>query len=474
MRHRGIVRAAVVAAVLTSVVVGGTLLASGTDIGAETAALPAPTSAALDLPAAIDPSIPTSAPVDAAPPTSPAAVTDAPAPDPQSATTIAPNPSGDPETSSALTAPSVTAGSVPLSGHILGYRLNATKLAAMQVQLYAPEADLDSSAPLYLATVTSSANYSFAAVPTGLYQLVVRYQGIAVEHRKLLSVRPPQRTVDVTLGAIDRESRDADLSGDGLPDLVARDSAGVVWVFTGNGKGLTTHRYAIATDWGSMTALVRPGDWNEDGFADLIARDAAGTMWLYPGNGQGGLQPRQELTTGWGQYISITAVSGYQFDGDVCLFPLDPDRHNVWMFCQDGEGNFSGHYSVPYEYGELYSYPLLSSVAGAGDFVGLGRPGFFHRSTWPETFGGGWEYTVYAKFEPFWYHPILYGEPWVSYVALAGAGDFDGNFRGDLVALDTSGQLWLVRSSGSVYDPNSVSVYRTLIGTGLQGFTFFR
>ena len=37
-----------------------------------------------------------------------------------------------------------------------------------------------------------------------------------------------------------------------------------------------------------MTAILGPGDWDGDGSADVLARDTAGGLWLYPGNGTGG------------------------------------------------------------------------------------------------------------------------------------------------------------------------------------------
>jgi len=36
-------------------------------------------------------------------------------------------------------------------------------------------------------------------------------------------------------------------------------------------------------------------DFNRDGVTDLIARDAAGRLWLYPGNGSGEFTSRRPL-----------------------------------------------------------------------------------------------------------------------------------------------------------------------------------
>jgi hypothetical protein len=48
-----------------------------------------------------------------------------------------------------------------------------------------------------------------------------------------------------------------------------------------------------------MTALAGPGDLSGDGKSDVLARDAAGILWLYPGTGGFGLQPRIKVGTGW-------------------------------------------------------------------------------------------------------------------------------------------------------------------------------
>ena len=40
-----------------------------------------------------------------------------------------------------------------------------------------------------------------------------------------------------------------------------------------------------------FAAITRLSDFNRDGYTDLVARDAAGALWLYPGNGAGGFLP---------------------------------------------------------------------------------------------------------------------------------------------------------------------------------------
>lgn len=40
--------------------------------------------------------------------------------------------------------------------------------------------------------------------------------------------------------------------------------------------------------WHKMDLIAAPGDFDYDGHGDVIARDIAGSMWIYPGNGGAG------------------------------------------------------------------------------------------------------------------------------------------------------------------------------------------
>ena len=92
-----------------------------------------------------------------------------------------------------------------------------------------------------------------------------------------------------------------DLNNDGFQDFMARDAQGALIFMPGykNSDFQSWNAAKIGWGWNAMTAIVGPGDFNGDGNVDLLARDSAGTLWLYPGNGKLGWLPRVQVGSGW-------------------------------------------------------------------------------------------------------------------------------------------------------------------------------
>ena len=57
-------------------------------------------------------------------------------------------------------------------------------------------------------------------------------------------------------------------------------------------------RHKIGWGWKGM-AVTGAGDLTGDGVADVLAKDAAGVLWRYDGNGTGGLKTRVKAGWGW-------------------------------------------------------------------------------------------------------------------------------------------------------------------------------
>ncbi|MFF7816413.1 FG-GAP repeat domain-containing protein [Streptomyces sp. NPDC007945] len=110
-------------------------------------------------------------------------------------------------------------------------------------------------------------------------------------------------------GAYDRLAGGADLTGDGRADLLARDRAGVLWLYRGTGDATRpyTDRTQIGGGWQSYDQLVITGDLTDDGKADAVARDRTGVLWLYKGTGKttGPFTGRTRIGGGWNTYNQL-------------------------------------------------------------------------------------------------------------------------------------------------------------------------
>ncbi|WP_326594325.1 FG-GAP repeat domain-containing protein [Streptomyces sp. NBC_01294] len=109
-----------------------------------------------------------------------------------------------------------------------------------------------------------------------------------------------------------------DLTGDGKGDLLSRDSAGVLWLHPGDGALYTKlgTRIKVSSGWNAYNALVGAGDYSGDGRPDLLARDTSGRLFLYKGTGTSTapFAAPEQIATGWNVY-DMLVVPG-DIDGD--------------------------------------------------------------------------------------------------------------------------------------------------------------
>jgi hypothetical protein len=95
-----------------------------------------------------------------------------------------------------------------------------------------------------------------------------------------------------------------DVTGDGKADLWGREAAtGVLWLYPGDGRGGFPTRRAVGTGWSMHDVLTATADVSGDGVPDLYARQkGTGNRFAYP-TGPGGVPaPSRPTGTGWNMH----------------------------------------------------------------------------------------------------------------------------------------------------------------------------
>ncbi|MFB6842377.1 FG-GAP-like repeat-containing protein [Streptomyces sp. NPDC056361] len=160
--------------------------------------------------------------------------------------------------------------------------------------------------------------------------------------------------------------RHGDHNGDGTEDVYARDKAGVLWLYPGNGRGWFKPRIKIGGGWNGLREIEAVGDVTGDGRRDLVARDTAGVLWTYPGNGRGWFGARKKAGTGWNFMNRLVAPGDMTGDGRADLVARDGYR-GLWLYPGNGRGGFGTRTKLP------YAWPSNDALLTVGDVTGDGR-----------------------------------------------------------------------------------------------------
>ena len=137
-----------------------------------------------------------------------------------------------------------------------------------------------------------------------------------------------------------------DFSGDGRPDILARQSDGKLLLYRGNGdSGFVGAAQVVGSGWQGFTALLAPGDWSGDGKADVLARQSDGTLLMYRGNGASGWVTgrAEKIGAGWGGFTALTARGDFCGDGRPDILARQSDGALLLY-----RGNGAGGFIAPY------------------------------------------------------------------------------------------------------------------------------
>ncbi|MFD0431861.1 FG-GAP repeat domain-containing protein [Streptomyces zhihengii] len=138
------------------------------------------------------------------------------------------------------------------------------------------------------------------------------------------------------------------LGGSSVGDLVARDAAGVLWLYQGRGNGTFAGRVRVGGGWGAYTRLAGGSDLTGDGRADLVATDKAGALWLHQGTGSTSAPfaaRRKVGLGGWQAFNQITAV-GNVAGGPAGDLVARDTAGVLWLYQGRGDGTFTTRVKV--------------------------------------------------------------------------------------------------------------------------------
>ncbi|MER5525102.1 FG-GAP-like repeat-containing protein [Streptomyces sp. NPDC002677] len=138
-----------------------------------------------------------------------------------------------------------------------------------------------------------------------------------------------------------------DISGDGRPDLIARNSAtGAVYLYKGTSTGRLSARVKLYDTWKTYKKVVGVGDLDGDGIGDLIAQDKSNNLYRYSGTGKGAFKARVKLFGAWGgSYNAVVGVGDITGDGKADLVSRDTSG-NVYRTSGDGKGSFGSRVKI--------------------------------------------------------------------------------------------------------------------------------
>ncbi|WP_062642063.1 trypsin-like serine protease [Streptomyces maremycinicus] len=161
-----------------------------------------------------------------------------------------------------------------------------------------------------------------------------------------------------------------DLDRDGHQDLILRRASDgdVFWKHWVPVSG-TWATKLIGDNWKTRTQIVAPGDVTGDYLPDLLAVDSAGALWVYPGKGNGTFAAPVKNGTGWNAYNVVRGHGDFSFDGKTDLIARDKANGAVYLY--KGNGTATSAFAARIKVA-TWTNTTYNVIAAVGDVNGDG------------------------------------------------------------------------------------------------------
>ncbi|MFE5592692.1 FG-GAP repeat domain-containing protein [Streptomyces sp. NPDC056549] len=258
-----------------------------------------------------------------------------------------------------------------------------------------------------------------------------------------------------------RKANPHDFNDNGSTDVLARDASGALWrddLFDGptGGQFVTARRTKVGTGWNTYKQIEAVGNIAGSAYGDLVALDTAGVLWHYQGRNDGTFPTRTKVGPGWGGYTKLTGGSDLNGDGRPDLLATD-GTGALWFYKGTGSTTtpFAARVKVGPGWGAYNQITAVGNIAGtsAGDLVARDTAGVLWLYQGNGTGGFGTRVRV--------------GSGWGGFSQLVGAGDLDNDGRPDLIAYGASG-TYVYRSTGSANSPFTRMTTNLYAGEGTK------
>ncbi|MCX5392253.1 FG-GAP-like repeat-containing protein [Streptomyces sp. NBC_00094] len=244
-----------------------------------------------------------------------------------------------------------------------------------------------------------------------------------------------------------------DLAGsDGFGDLVVMDTAGLVSMYRGTGTGTLSGRIAgTGTKFATTSVFIPMGDLNGDRCADVYVRVGDQLRAYRPGCDKvvSASSPYTLVSAGWGPYDVLTSSGDVNGDGYADLIARQASSGDVYFYAGTADHRLKARVRIG------VNWKPYKKIVGAGDLNGDGRGDLLG----VDAYGVMWRY--YGTATGGVSARVKLGGGWSAFSSLVGVGDLSGDGRADLLARDTAGRLFAYKSTGT-----GLYVAGVMIGSG--------